>query len=810
MELDPAVARPGAGPAVALSGPSGAVRWKEVRLEDGRFVGASPGVYWAAASFDLDRWARVKLEAAAGDHEGTLWVDGRKRGSGTATVPLWRGRHSLLVRVAIVAKTNEKKEEKKKDSIQLTADAGGDATLSWGVAGPKPLSDLEQTRHLVSLGPLAVSADGSLIARRMSWMEQGATKRSHRLDILRPDGSVVEASVGGATASPVAFVPGKGPGRLLLRRKDGKGSALVVFDLKTRTSRTVVRGEPGLAFVRVSPGGRQVLIASARGVKKEKREKEAPRRRRALREKLTDYVVRRQLFLVDLETGARRLLVPAGDRTMDDARFDAGGTGVVYLRTVPMEERPWFATEIRRIDLTSGEDALLARFQGGWEGRPTTLAVDAESGHIAFIGPPEEVGSGHGEHNVYNRRVWLLDQRAGSFRRVMDPSAPAATLGRKELLRWTPDGKALLVGLTVGSKTRLGWLREAGEDGGWQLAVVAASARAIGPVAVSEDLRHAVWAGSSPNQPAALWGAGLSKEAERIVEEPNAAVAAGWKLSAPSDWSFQGPGGETIDAWWYPPAVRIDGGKTPLIVYYYGGATPTVRRFSGTHQVLAGNGYAVLVLNPRGALGYGDSFADAHVNDWGPRASADILAGVEAFLAAHPEVDGKRVGVYGGSYGGFMTEYLISHSDRFGAAVAMYGISDIASYWGAGTWGYTYGDTALAGSFPWNAAELFSGHSPLYAADRITTPLLLLHGLSDINVPEGESEQLYTALRTLGRQVELVTFPGEDHGIAGAWKNWIGHRRMMLEFFDRILRGQPGAWNERWKQDGAGKNPPPS
>ncbi|HHQ49061.1 MAG TPA: S9 family peptidase, partial [Acidobacteria bacterium] len=332
----------------------------------------------------------------------------------------------------------------------------------------------------------------------------------------------------------------------------------------------------------------------------------------------------------------------------------------------------------------------------------------------------------------------------------------------------------------------------------WKLDLLPSATETVGPAAVSAGLRFAAWVGSSRAEPADLWRTDLGTGSEAIVERPNAAAVARWKLSTPTDWSFEGPGGETIDAWWYAPTVHVDRGKTPLIVYYYGGATPTVRRFSGTHQVFAGNGYAVLVLNPRGALGYGDRFADEHVDDWGPKASADILAGVDAFVASHPEVDGTRVGIYGGSYGGFMTEYLLTRSDRFAAAVAMYGISDIASYWGAGTWGYTYGDTALAGSFPWNARDLFSGHSPLYAADRITAPLLLLHGLADVNVPEGESEQLYTALRTLGRQVELVTFPGEDHGIAGSWTNWIGHRRMMLEFFDRVLRHQPGAWNERW------------
>jgi len=793
-ELDPGTLRVVRGTPVLAGATVGVLRWREVALQNGVLEVAGPGVHWVTVRLGLDRWSRVRVEVRVEDASARLWIDGEEGKPLPATVPLRRGMHDLVLRLELTGSDPL--------ALRITADPDGEAAVHWETGGRVPLADLEATRAMRSFGPLAMAPDGSLVARRISWREPGADGRSHRMDLLGPGGGVVAAAVGGPSASPVAFLLGSGPPRLLFRRKGASGTDLVLFDTLTGRLRTVVRGEPGLAFVRISPDGRLLLVASARGVKKEKEDEKAPRRRRALREKLTDYVVRRQLFLVDLGSGLRRLLVPAGDRTLDDARFDAG-QGVVYLRTLPMEERPWFTTQIRRVDLATGEDRLLAAFRGGWEGRPSTLAADREDGRIAFIGPPGEVGAGHAEHNVYNRSVWLVQRDTGRFRRIMGLEAPAATLGRSELLRWAPGGRKLLVGLTVGSRTRLGWLRpvEGGES--WRLELVSAHADVIGPVALSADLDTAVWSGSSRHQPNTLWRAELSAGGEHAIDTPNAA-AADWKLSRPVDWSFEGPGGETIDAWWYPPVTHVDSGKTPLIVYYYGGATPTLRGFSTTHQMLAGNGYAVLVLNPRGARGYGDAFADAHVNDWGPKASADILAGVEAFVASHPQVDGKRVGIYGGSYGGFMTEYLVSHSKRFAAAVAMYGISDIASYWGAGTWGYTYGDTALARSFPWNARELFSERSPLYTAGRIETPLLLLHGLADVNVPEGESEQLYTALRTLGRKVELVTFPKEDHGIAGSWKNWVGHRRMMLEFFDRILRGQSGAWNERW---GRGADP---
>jgi dipeptidyl aminopeptidase/acylaminoacyl peptidase len=147
-----------------------------------------------------------------------------------------------------------------------------------------------------------------------------------------------------------------------------------------------------------------------------------------------------------------------------------------------------------------------------------------------------------------------------------------------------------------------------------------------------------------------------------------------------------------------------------------------------------------------------------------------------------------------------MTEYLVTVSDRFAAAVSMYGISDLATYWGQGVWGVTYGDMALGGATPWSDPDLFSGNSPLFRADRITTPLLLLHGEADGNVTPGQSQELFAALVAQDKPVEMVLFPGEDHGISGTWANRVGHRTMMLEWFDRYLKDQPQAWQARWEE----------
>lgn len=273
-----------------------------------------------------------------------------------------------------------------------------------------------------------------------------------------------------------------------------------------------------------------------------------------------------------------------------------------------------------------------------------------------------------------------------------------------------------------------------------------------------------------------------------------------------ADWSFRASRGDTISGFYYLPPDFDATKKYPLIVYYYGGCTPTTKtlEFQYPLQVLAGQGYVVYVCEPSGAIGYGQEFAARHVNTWGQGSADDIIEGTKAFLAAHPYVDGKRVGCMGASYGGFMTEYLQTRTDIFAAAISHAGISNIASYWGGGYWGYTYGETAQYGSYPWNNPDLYVKQSPLFNADKIHTPLLLLHGTADTNVPTNESQQLFTALRILGRKVSYVQVDGENHVITDynkrlAWQN------VIFAWFAKWLKNEPLWWQTLYPDDHFGQ-----
>jgi dipeptidyl aminopeptidase/acylaminoacyl peptidase len=226
------------------------------------------------------------------------------------------------------------------------------------------------------------------------------------------------------------------------------------------------------------------------------------------------------------------------------------------------------------------------------------------------------------------------------------------------------------------------------------------------------------------------------------------------------------------------------------------------RDFGGRYpkEWWAANGYVVYVLQPSGATGYGQPFSALHVNDWGGTTSEEVIEGTRKFLDAHPYVDADRVGCIGASYGGFLTMLLVTKTDLFAAAVSHAGISSIASYWGEGYWGYSYNAVAAADSFPWNRLDVYIDQSPLFRADQVQVPILLTHGRSDTNVPAGESDAFYIALKLLGKPVEYVQIEDQDHWILDHDKRIVWSRTIMA-WFDRWLKDQPAWWDALYPED---------
>lgn len=314
-----------------------------------------------------------------------------------------------------------------------------------------------------------------------------------------------------------------------------------------------------------------------------------------------------------------------------------------------------------------------------------------------------------------------------------------------------------------------------------------------------EDRYAAYWGGSFTDDGVACL-LNLKNGKSTLVDDPLKEWLGDTQFGKMEPWKFTASDGTVVDGYMCLPPDFDANKKYPLIVYYYGGTSPSNASFYHLYspQVFASRDYVVYVLNPSGTIGYGQEYSARHVNAWGKRTADEIIQGVKEFCKAHPFVNKDRIGCLGASYGGFMTQYLLTKTDIFHAAISHAGISNVTSYWGEGFWGYSYNSVAAAKSYPWTDPELFTKQGSLFNADKIHTPLLLLHGTVDTNVPIGESIQLFNALKILGRDVEFITVQDENHVISN-FNNKLSWHNTIMAWFAKWLQDDPSWWNELYK-----------
>jgi dipeptidyl aminopeptidase/acylaminoacyl peptidase len=248
-----------------------------------------------------------------------------------------------------------------------------------------------------------------------------------------------------------------------------------------------------------------------------------------------------------------------------------------------------------------------------------------------------------------------------------------------------------------------------------------------------------------------------------------------------------------MEGWFAPPADRDFDDGNPLLLSVHGGphgmyGYSLARNLS--LQILAARGYAVLYLNPRGSSGYGQKFSDGCVNDWGGGDYKDLMAGVDHILKRFPWLDPDRLGVLGSSYGGYMTNWIVTQTPRFRAAVATASLSNLISFYATSL----YQDLVHADfqGFPWEGDnyERLWDRSPLKHAAKVRTPTLFLHGEQDHDVHMSDAEQMYVALRRRGVDAQLVRYPREGHGFQEPHHRTDALERT-IEWLDRYLVESP-------------------
>ncbi len=265
---------------------------------------------------------------------------------------------------------------------------------------------------------------------------------------------------------------------------------------------------------------------------------------------------------------------------------------------------------------------------------------------------------------------------------------------------------------------------------------------------------------SAPHQPEDV--AVYDARGVRLLGGHNRGLIAALRLARVEKVSFTSPDGAAIEGFVTFPIDAVAGDRSPTVLRIHGGpASQYDWGFDFESQLLAANGYLVVRVNPRGSTGYGQDFARAIFADWGNKDFEDVMAGVD-FAIEKGWADPERLGVGGWSYGGILTNYVITKTDRFKGAIS--GASEVLYVANYGHDHYQREWEAELG-LPWKTRELWERLSPYNAVEKITTPTLILGGALDWNVPILNSELLYQGLRRLGRTTQLVVYPGEHHGI---------------------------------------------
>ncbi|RGI31038.1 S9 family peptidase [Melissococcus sp. OM08-11BH] len=287
-------------------------------------------------------------------------------------------------------------------------------------------------------------------------------------------------------------------------------------------------------------------------------------------------------------------------------------------------------------------------------------------------------------------------------------------------------------------------------------------------------------------EPSVLATLSLEDVTLKTVYNPNELILKDMILSTPQEFWYESEEDVSVQGWYVPPVLSEK--QHPAVLYIHGG--PQVcygETFFHEMQYHAANGYGVIMLNPRGGQGYGQEFVSAILGDYGNKDYTDLMVGLDAVLTEHPEIDEKKLVVAGGSYGGFMTNWIVGHSKRFQAAVTQRSISNWISFYGTSDIGAFFVKYQLLTDLP-NISDMWK-LSPLAYVEHAQTPLLVLHGEDDLRCPKEQGEQMYTAMKRFNVPTEMIVYPKSSHGLS---RGGLPHLRLarltdISSWFDKHL-----------------------
>ena len=480
---------------------------------------------------------------------------------------------------------------------------------------------------------------------------------------------------------------------------------------------------------------------------------------------------RSHLAIIDAATGSARQITSGDDWNDTDPEWSPDGARIAFVSDRSGKEYDESKTrDVWTIPATGGDPAIVSASHG----RNTSPAWSADGRTIAYLNSEDEDAASI---------VLIAPASGGSFKQ-----AASALDMNPTNLQWGDNGRALYFETVARGENHLYRIDP-------QLGAV--SAVTSGPRAVrSVDLGRGrmVYLANDFQHLDDVYSAHLDAKAELKLTDVNGELWKKLDLASVERMSYKGALGWDVDGFLVRPLGWKSGVKYPMILSIHGGPAGQYGvDWYNEFQVDAAKGYAVFFSNPRGSTGYGRQFERGIANQWGGNDFIDVMNGVRAILGANPWIDTTRLGVTGGSYGGYLTNWIVGHTSLFKAAVTLRSVVNFIS--DEGTRDGAYGHTRDFGGDLFEKFDLYWDRSPLKYAKNVTTPILILHSDNDFRVPLEQGEQWFRALRHFGKNAEIVMFPRENHNLTrtGEPKHLVESLNWQLYWFDKYVNGNAAA-----------------
>lgn len=750
------------------------------------------------ASFCVSNTQRTKATIAVeGLEQYRLFVDGEQvevNGDKAETI-LTPSQHTVVIKYL-----TRKNASSDKKSIKLTVTAANGAPLSVGDAAAKRAYNIYDVICAPNYPSVSISPNGKFIVVRKTWVDRKGN--NHSISELRNYQTnrvmaTFEESVKWMPASNKLYFTQKASDSSIAGEEKQDGTLQLITINPLTMEREVLASHLPEGWFQFTPDEKTLIYTlTTEGRKKDPQVydvKEPEDRQPGWRERsnLAKYDLAsgilqpltfgyHNIYLMDISADSRYLLIGK-----EEERLTKRPTTLTSFYRLDLGSMNASSATTPKVETLIEKGEFLNSAQFSPDGKSILVSASPE----AFNGIGKNVEEGQ-TPSMIDTQLYLMtlsDKKVRPLTKDFNPNVQSVDWSKADgNIYFTAEDKDCVHLFQLNPKSGKFTLLKTPEE-------------YIKSFSLASSAAEMAFSGQSASNADRLYKMNTKALKSQLVDDLSARELKDVELGECKAWNFVNSRGDTLCCRYYLPPHFDAAKKYPMIVNYYGGCSPTSRMFQSRypHHVYAAMGYVVLVVNPSGATGFGQKFSARHVDTAGEGVAEDIISSTQAFCDEHAFVNRKKIGCIGASYGGFMTQYLQTKTDLFAAAISHAGISDHTSYWGEGYWGYSYSEVSMANEYPWTNKHLFVDQSPLYNADKIHTPLLFVHGTADNNVPVGESIQLYTALKLLGRPTAMVLVDGQDHHIIDYEKR-LKWQNTIFAWFAKWLQDDVSWWTEMY------------